>query len=67
MLVRFTAAALIGIGVIELSLSWLENSMHHRPMPIVAFVLPGVLVASGVVGLVKANSLAAWISNKLDG
>ena len=66
MLVRFIAVALIGFGVIELSLSWLENSTRHMPMRTVDFVLPGILFALGVVVLIKAGSLAAWISNKLD-
>ena len=66
MLVRFIAVALIGFGVIELSLSWLENSTRHASMRIVDFVLPAVLFALGIVALIKAGSLAAWISNKLD-
>lgn len=66
MLVRFLAAALIALGVIELSLSWVEDSIHHTPMRIVDFLLPGVLFALGVLGLIKASSLAAWISDKLD-
>ena len=66
MLVRFIAVALIGLGVIELSLSWVESYERHTPIRIVDFVLPVILVVPGVVGLFKAGSLAAWISNKLD-
>ena len=66
MLVRFIAVALIGFGVIELSLSWLESSAHHTPLRAFDFVLPAILFAAGIVVLVKAGSLAAWISNKLD-
>jgi hypothetical protein len=66
MLVRFVAVALIGFGVIELSLSWLESSTHHLPMRAVDFVIPAILFALGIVALIKAGSLAAWISNKLD-
>jgi hypothetical protein len=66
MLVRFIAAALIGLGMIELSLSWLQSSTHHTPMRIFDFVFPAILVVSGVVALFKADSLAEWISNKLD-
>jgi hypothetical protein len=66
MLVRFIAVALIGFSVIESSLSWVENSAHHLPMRIFDFVIPAILFTLGVVALIKAGSLAAWISNKLD-
>jgi len=66
MLVRFIAVALIGFGVIELSLSWLESSAHHVPFRVFDFVLPAILFVAGIVVLVKAGSLAAWISNKLN-
>ncbi len=66
MLVRFIAVALIGLGVIELSLSWIQSSTRHMPMRTFDFVLPAILVVLGGVGLFKANSLAEWVSNKLD-
>jgi len=66
MLVRFIAVALIGFGVIELSLAWVENSAHHMPMRPFDFVIPVILFTLGVVALIKAGSLAAWISSKLD-
>jgi apolipoprotein N-acyltransferase len=66
MLVRFIAVALIGLGVIELSLSWLESSAHHASMRIFDFVLPVILFVLGAAVLIKAGSLAEWISNKLD-
>jgi apolipoprotein N-acyltransferase len=66
MLVRFIAVALIGLGLIVLSLSWLQSSMHHTPLRVVDFVLPVVLLVLGVLFLIKANALAEWIANKLD-
>ena len=66
MLVRFIAVALIGLGVIELSLSWVQSSMRHTPMRIFDFVFPAVLVVLGVAALFKAGPLATWISDKLD-
>jgi hypothetical protein len=66
MLVRFIAAALIGFGIIEMSLSWLENSTRHLSMRIGDFMLPAVLFALGIIALIKSGSLASWISNKLD-
>jgi hypothetical protein len=66
MLVRFIAMALIGLGVIELSLSWLESSAHHVSMRIFDFVLPVILLVLGAAVLIKAGALAEWITNKLD-
>jgi uncharacterized membrane protein YczE len=66
MLVRFIAAVLIGLGAIELSLSWLESSTRHAPMRPFDFTLPVVLFGLGVAGLIKAGALAEWLSNKLD-
>jgi hypothetical protein len=66
MLVRFIAAALIGLGVVELSLAWLESSTRHAPLRFFQVVLPAILFALGVAILIKAGSLAKWISDKLD-
>jgi hypothetical protein len=66
MLVRFIAAALIGLGVVELSLAKLESSAHHAPLRIIDVILPVILFALGVAGLIKAGSLAKWVSDKLD-
>lgn len=66
MLVRFIAVAFIGLGMIELALSWLEDYAHRAPMRAVDFLLPAVLLVVGIAGLFKAGSLAEWLSNKLD-
>jgi len=66
MLVRFIAVALIGFGLIELSLSWVESSARHVAMRTVDFLLPAILFVLGIAGLIKASSLAAWLSDKLD-
>jgi hypothetical protein len=66
MLVRFIAVALIGLGVVELSLAWLESRARHTPLRIVEVVLPAILFALGVAVLIKAGALAKWVSDKLD-
>ena len=66
MLVRFVAVALIGLGIIVLSLTWVQSSTHHVPLRAADFVLPAVLVVLGIVFLIKADALATWVSNKLD-
>jgi len=52
--------------VVELSLGWLESSAHHAPLRIFDVILPAIMLALGVAGLIKAGSLAKWISDKLD-
>ena len=66
MLVRFIAVALIGFGLMELSLSWVESSARHVAMRTVDFLFPAILFALGIAGFIKAGSLAAWLSDKLD-
>jgi type IV secretory pathway VirB2 component (pilin) len=72
MLVCFIAIALMGFGLIDLSLHWMkslhwiEGSLHKTPMHISDFVFPTIFFVPGVVILFKANAIAEWISNKLD-
>ncbi|HKW29085.1 MAG TPA: hypothetical protein VJT54_07105 [Verrucomicrobiae bacterium] len=66
MLVRFIAVALIGLGLIQLSLSWVGSQAHHAPLKTSDFVLPAIFLVLGILALIKAGSLARWISNKLD-
>jgi hypothetical protein len=66
MLVRFIAASLIGISVVELALYWVISSSHHTPMQTFPCVLKSIPCVLGIVMLVKAKAVAEWISNKLD-
>ena len=72
MLVYLVAIALMGLGVIDLSLHWVKSlhlvdgSVHQTPMRISDFVLPAILFVLGIVVLIKASSIAEWISNRLD-
>jgi apolipoprotein N-acyltransferase len=66
MLVYLVAIALMGFGVINLSLHWIESSVHHTPMRIVHFAIPAIFFVPGIVVLIKARSIAEWISNRLD-
>ena len=66
MLVCLAAITLMGFGLIDLSLHWIESSVHHIPMRFSHFVLPAILFMPGVVILFKAGAIAKWISNKLD-
>ncbi|MGH7951422.1 MAG: hypothetical protein ACREFE_05830 [Limisphaerales bacterium] len=66
MLVRFIAAALIGLSVLELALDFVASSVHREPVQIFSCLLKSIPLALGVVLLIKSKAIAAWISNKLD-
>jgi ABC-type uncharacterized transport system permease subunit len=66
MFVRFTAAALIGMSLLELGLYAGQCYVHHQPVQVLHglfLFLPFVL---GIVVLVRARAVADWISNKFD-
>ena len=66
MFVRFTAAALIGVTLIELTL-YLAVSQHNRvPVKFFPCFLKSLPLVIGVIMLVRANALAAWIADKMD-
>ena len=71
-LVYCIATVLMGCGLMDLSLHWVkglhlvEGSLRGTPMRISDFVFPAIFFVSGVVVLIKARSIAEWISNRLD-
>jgi hypothetical protein len=66
MLVRFIAIVLMGFGLIDLGLHWIESFVHHASMQTFDFVLPSICFVLGIVVLIKASSIAEWVSNRLD-
>ena len=66
MLVRFTAAGLIGLGVLELGLYGGECFVHHQPVQVFHAVLLFIPFMLGIVIFVKARAVAEWISNTFD-
>lgn len=66
MLVRFVAAALISISIVELALYWVECQHYNTPMKIFPCVLKSIPAALGVAALIKSRALAQWISDKFD-
>ena len=66
MLVRFIAAALMGWALAEVALY--IAICHHKaePVEIISCITKSLPVLVGVIVLVKARSLAEWISDKLD-
>ena len=66
MLVRFTAAALIGWSVMELSLYVLVCRHNAVPVAVIPCVIRSIPFVGGVVILVRARAIAEWVSEKLD-
>ena len=72
MLVYFIAIALMGCGLMDLSLHWVEEFasgrrfMRGRPCGLYDFVFPAIFFVLGIVVLIKASSIAEWISNRFD-
>ena len=66
MLVRFIAAALIGWTAVELALYYAVSQHNHTPMKISACALKSIPLILGIIVLIKSQSLAEWLSDKLD-
>ena len=66
MLVYLVAIALMGFGVIDLSLHWIESYTHHVSMRAFDLVLPSICFLLAIVVLIKINSISEWISNRFD-
>jgi hypothetical protein len=66
MLVRFIAAALIGWSAVEAGL-YLAICRHNNvPVQVLPCLVKFIPLLAGLVMLVKAKALAAWLSEKLD-
>lgn len=66
MLVRFTAAALICVTILQLSLYYIDFQHNGRPIPIVQFILWTIPLVAGVALLIKSKPIADWISDRID-
>jgi hypothetical protein len=66
MLVRFIAAALIGWAMVEVLLY--VAVCRHKNLPVAIFpcAAKSIPLFAGLIMLMKAKSIAAWISEKLD-
>lgn len=65
MLVRFIAACIMGMSVVELALYWVEFKFRHVPVNFFLAALWGILFLVGIVILIKAKAVAEWISDRL--
>lgn len=66
MFVRFVAACLMGMSVVELALYGVEYKFRNVPVNVFLSALWVVLFLVGVAALIKAKAVAEWISDKLD-
>jgi len=66
MFVRFTAAGLVGLSLLEMGLYAADCLAHHQPIQALhgmSLALPFFL---GVVILVRARTIAGWLADKFD-
>ena len=66
MFVRFTAAGLVGLSVLELGLYAAECLAHHQPIRVLHGLLLFLPFVLGIVILIRARSIAEWMANKFD-
>jgi len=65
-LVYFVAVSLVGYGLLEMALYWVECLAHKQPVEWFHFVPPAVPLVAGVVLLVRAKAVAEWLADKLE-
>jgi len=66
MLVRFTAASLVGLGVLEVGLYVADCLAHHQPIGILHGLLLFLPFILGVVVFIRARVVAEWFEDKFD-
>jgi len=65
MLVRFIAASLMGMSIVELALYAVEYKFRHLPVNILLSTLWIVAFLVGATMLIKAKAIAEWLSDRL--
>jgi uncharacterized membrane protein HdeD (DUF308 family) len=66
MLIRVVAAALIGWAVADIALYCVLRQHKNLPVEIIPCILKSISAVAGIIILIKAKSIAEWISEKLD-
>jgi hypothetical protein len=66
MLIRVVAAALIGWAIVDIALYCALQQHKNLPVEIFPCILKSISAIVGIAVLIKAKSIAEWISEKLD-
>ena len=68
MLVRFVAAGIVAIGILEIGLSLIPSLNHEHPEPVKIFplLLHSLPLLIGIVMFAKAKALAEWVEDLLE-
>ena len=66
MLIRFVAATLLGWALVELALYLLICHQKNTPVEILPCAVKSLPFLAGGGMLIKARTLAEWLSDKLD-
>jgi hypothetical protein len=66
MLIRVIASALIGWAIVDIALYCALCKHKNVPIEILSCALKSISGVLGIVFLIRAKSIAQWISDKLD-
>lgn len=66
MFVRFAAAGLVGLSVLELGLYAANCLAQHHPIQVFHGLLLFLPFVLGIVVLIRARAIAEWLANKFD-
>jgi hypothetical protein len=65
-LVRFAAAGLVGLSLLEVGLYVADCLAHHQPVQGLHALLLFLPFVLGIVGFIRARAIAEWIENRFD-
>lgn len=66
MLVRIVALALVGWTIAEIALYWVVCRHNNQPLEVLKIIVRALPLLIGVIVLIKAKSVAEWVSDFLD-
>ncbi len=66
MFVRFTAAGLVCLSVLEVGLYAAECLAHHESIETLHGAFLSLPLFLGIVILIRARAIAEWLANKFD-
>lgn len=65
-LVRFGAAGLVGLSLLEVGLYVADCLAHHQPVQVLHASLLCLPLVLGIVMFIRARAIAEWIENRFD-
>jgi hypothetical protein len=66
MLVRFAAAGLVGVSVLEAGLYAARCMARHQPIQVFHTLLLFLPLVLGIIVFIRSRDIAEWIENRFD-